>query len=328
MNRRRFLKSTAAAALAAATLPVASRGQEPVAATPTPPVGLSTSPIKDGHVHLWDPAVLDYAWIKRTPIAGPHLPSDLRQAAVGLKLRQAVFIQAECRRDQAMQEVAWVEGLAEGGANWLAGIVAFAPLEDGARVEPMLAELAARPLVKGVRRLIQGEHEAGWALRPGFVAGVRLLARYGLSFDVGARADQLGEVFTLAASCPEVTFVLNHLGQPHIRERRLEPWAADMSRLATLPNVWCKVSGAMTAAGAGWRTADLRPAVEHVLGCFGWDRALFGSDWPTCDLAGSYRRWVDALAEIVAGASADQRQRLFAHNAQRCYRLPANPLAG
>ena len=318
MNRRRFLKTTVAAALAAPNLPLSSHGQDQAAAT---------MPISDSHVHLWDPAVLDYAWIKHTPIAGPHLPSDLQRATAGLKLQQAVFIQAECRPDQAMQEVAWVEGLAEGGKNRLAGIVAFAPLEDGARVEPTLADLAARPLVKGVRRLIQGEREPGFALQSDFVAGVRLLARYGLGFDVGARADQLADVFTLAHVCPEVTFVLNHLGQPRIHDGRLDPWAAEMSRLATLPNVWCKISGAVTLAGAGWQTADLRPVIEHVLGCFGWNRNLFGSDWPTCDLAGSYRRWVEALSEIVAGASEDQRQRLFAGNAQRCYRLAANPPA-
>ena len=329
MNRRRFLGTTiAAAALTTANLPSRLPGQE-AAATPPPPspprAPMLDLPISDGHVHLWDPALLDYAWIKRTPIAGPHLPADLWCAAGGLKLRQAVFIQAECRRDQAAQEVAWVETLAATVEKRLAGIVAFAPLEEGARIEPTLAALAARPLLKGVRRLIQGEHAPGFALRPDFVAGVRLLAKHDLSFDVGARADQLPDVLGLARACPDVSFVLNHLGQPPIRERRLQPWADDLARLAAAPNVWCKVSGAVTLAGAGWQAADLRPAIEHVIDCFGWDRVLFGSDWPTCDLAGNYQRWVAALAEIVSGASDDQRERLFARNAQRCYRLPMNP---
>ncbi len=70
-----------------------------------------------------------------------------------------------------------------------------------------------------------------------------------------------------------------------------------------------------------WTTDDLRPFVEHVIASFGWDRVMFGSDWPVCTLAASYRQWVAALEEIVGSASQTDKNKLFHDNAIRVYRL-------
>jgi predicted TIM-barrel fold metal-dependent hydrolase len=73
--------------------------------------------------------------------------------------------------------------------------------------------------------------------------------------------------------------------------------------------------------GADWSVANLRPYVEHCINSFGWDRVVWGSDWPVCTLFGSLAHWVHASRELVAGCSDDEKARLFSRNAQRIYRL-------
>ncbi|MGA8182162.1 MAG: amidohydrolase family protein, partial [Terriglobia bacterium] len=61
--------------------------------------------------------------------------------------------------------------------------------------------------------------------------------------------------------------------------------------------------------------------VEHVIECFGWDRVMFGSDWPVCTLAAPLRKWVEALKLLTNSAGEENQQKLFYENAARVYRL-------
>ena len=70
-----------------------------------------------------------------------------------------------------------------------------------------------------------------------------------------------------------------------------------------------------------WTAEDLRPFVEHAIASFGWDRVLFGSDWPVCTLSASYQQWVEALQAITQGAGEVNQRKLFHDNGVRLYRL-------
>src|SRR5207249_1035386 len=115
---------------------------------------------------------------------------------------------------------------------------------------------------------------------------------------------------------------LDHCGVPDVRGRALDPWRERMREIASYPNVVGKVSGVVAYADhERWTPADLAPFILHTIDCFGWDRAMFGSDWPVCTQAASLRRWVEALREVIVGASEEQRRKLFHDNAVRVYRL-------
>jgi L-fuconolactonase len=87
--------------------------------------------------------------------------------------------------------------------------------------------------------------------------------------------------------------------------------------------VYCKLSGLTTEAHHdNWRLDDLRPYVDVALEAFGPQRLMFGSDWPVCTLATPYQRWVDTVEALIAGASEDERARLWAGTAIEAYRLP------
>lgn len=277
-------------------------------------------PFVDTHVHFWHPDVLQYDWLASTPdINRPFLPATLAEVA-GDDLQKIVFVQADCRPEQGLREVAWVTGLARSEPR-IQAIVAFAPLELGAACRDYLQALAEYPLVKGVRRLIQSE-AAGFATRPDFVAGVQLLAEFGYSFDICVVHPQLADVLQLVAQCPQVSFVLDHIGKPGIKDRLLEPWREQTKALAAFPNVWCKISGLVTEADwQSWTREDLKPYIDHMIEVFGIDRVMYGSDWPVSTLATSYTGWLDTLAWAAAGLDGEARHKFFYQNGAAFYRL-------
>jgi predicted TIM-barrel fold metal-dependent hydrolase len=119
-----------------------------------------------------------------------------------------------------------------------------------------------------------------------------------------------------------VNFILDHCGVPQVKEKILDPWREHIREISQLPGVACKVSGLVAYADPGrWTLEDLRPYVEHVIECFGWDRVIFGSDWPVCTLSSTYARWVDALSALTRSAGEANQKKLFHDNAICVYRL-------
>lgn len=281
-------------------------------------------PIVDSHLHLWDPGLFPMSWLDGLPTLNrPYSLADYQAASAGLNIEALVYVQVEVDPPDGLLEVQWAAEQAARDPR-IQAIVAYAPLEHGARARRYLAALTAlEPRVKGVRRIIQYEPDLDFCRRPGFVAGVRLLAEFGLSFDLCIDHRHLANTIELVQRCPEVSFILDHIGKPTIRASGLDPWRTQIGQLANLPNVLCKISGLVTEADlARWTPADLAPYVEHVLERFGEDRVVFGGDWPVVTLAAPYRRWVETLDSLTASLPAPARAKLWAGNARRFYRLP------
>jgi L-fuconolactonase len=232
-----------------------------------------------------------------------------------------VFVQCECDPAQNVEEARWVAGLA-GQDPRIQGIVAQASLEKGDAVKKDLEALAEINMVKGIRRLLQSE-SVDFCLQPEFIRGVNLLPGYGLSFDICIYHGHLANILTFVRQCPDVSFILDHIGKPNIKDRVFEPWKSELKTLAGFPNVCCKVSGVVTEADPkGWTPDALKPYIHHVIDCFGMDRVIYGGDWPVVLMASEYTRWVAALDQIVAELSDADRKKLFRDNAIRFYRLP------
>ena len=152
-----------------------------------------------------------------------------------------------------------MEATAEVDAR-LKGAVVALPLERGAAIEPEIAKVATLKTTRGVRRLIQNQADPDFVLRPHFLEALKLLPKYGLSFDICIFHRQLGKTLEMVRRCPEVSFVLDHIAKPGIKDCLVEPWRSEMTELAKLPNVVCKLSGVTTEADhAAWTPAQLRP---------------------------------------------------------------------
>lgn len=281
-------------------------------------------PIVDAHVHLYDPARIDYPWMGDVPsLNTAHPPERFFAAADGVDVERVVFVEVDAADGRELDEARFVAALAEDEPR-IAAIVASLPLERGPdAVGDALEAYASLPGARGVRRLIQNHlDEPGWALADPFVEAVRALATHDLSFDLCLYHPQLRDAIALVERCPDVRFVLDHIGKPGIREGLVEPWRAELAELATAPNVHCKISGVVTEADhATWTHDDVAPYVEHAIDRFGFERVMFGGDWPVLTLAGDYTRWVDVVDRVVAGASEAERRQLYRDNAVAFYRL-------
>ena len=277
--------------------------------------------IVDTHQHLWDKDLFHYAWLEPLPALDRSFRlSDYQQATRELEIEKTVFVECDVDDTQILEEVSHVLGLADQPGSRLAGIVASSrPENDG--FESYLEKIAEHPKVKGLRRILH-THPDELGRSKTFIDNVATLANYGLSFDLCVLARQLPIAIDLVSKCAGVEFVLDHCGVPQVKERGLDPWRKHIREIANYPNVVCKMSGLVAYADpAHWTADDLRPFVDHVLECFGWERVMFGSDWPVCTLASSYKKWVETLLMLTQAAGAANQGKLFRENALRTYRL-------
>jgi L-fuconolactonase len=282
--------------------------------------------IVDAHCHLWDPTKVDYALLKGAtrlaPVAGPHLAGDFDAVARANGVSGAVAVEAASAGADHGHETAWLFAQVSTSAV-VNRVVAYAPVERadlGVWLDKLTSAHGDR--LAGIRRTLETA-PPGFTFSDAFVAGVREVAKRGLPFDLVLLADRLRDATELARRVPEATFILDHLGKPPLERRVQAEWKADIAAIARLPNVVAKVSGLVTEAAAGeWDMSLVQPYIDHAAACFGWERLMFGSDWPICDLAGGYARWLDfAMSASVNAAAAAQ---FFAKTAERIYRFSGN----
>src|SRR5262249_17426225 len=150
--------------------------------------------------------------------------------------------------------------------------------------------------------------------------GITALRESGLVYDVLVRERQLPEVIQFVDRHPNQVFVLDHLAKPLIGLSG--PWSGHIKELAYREHVFCKVSGLVTEADFhSWTEEVLRPYFETVLAAFGAGRLMFGSDWPVCLVATSYRRWVDTVGHWAGPLSAGEKEQIFGCTAIQVYQL-------
>jgi L-fuconolactonase len=284
---------------------------------------MATRPIVDSHVHIWDTDRFPIPWLENIPALNKRIWIDDYFAATGdLDVEGFVYMQVEVAPPYALIEAQTIASLAEVDPRVLA-IVPWAPLEEGEKVRIFLEELVRiSPRIKSIRRIVQGEPDPEFCLQPGFIRGNQILPEYGLTSEICCYYDQLAANVELVRQCPGTEFILNHIAKPNIRGGEFEPWATQMTELASLGNVVCKISGATTEADLhNWKIDDIRPYVEHALTAFGEDKVIFGSDWPVVTQAAAYPRWVEVVEQITADFTDAQKSKLWKDNAVRFYRL-------
>jgi predicted TIM-barrel fold metal-dependent hydrolase len=277
--------------------------------------------IIDTHQHLWDVDLFHYTWLQQLPVLNRSFRmNDYLEATKGLAIEKSVHVEADVDEPLMLDETKYLLRLADRTDNPLEGVVACARPESK-EFKTYLEKIVGHPKLKGVRRVLHTQPD-DLGQSETFFGNVRSLASYGLSFDLCVLARQLPLATRFVSRCPDVTFILDHCGVPQVREKVLDPWRANMREIAQFPNVFCKISGIVAYADPqGWTAEDLRPYIDHAIACFGWDRVMFGSDWPVCTLSASYREWVEALSSITRSAGEANQKKLFHENALRVYRL-------
>jgi L-fuconolactonase len=149
-----------------------------------------------------------------------------------------------------------------------------------------------------------------------------VLGDFDAAFDILIRPTQLKTACRLVAQFPEQVFVLDHIANPPIRDGILEPWADDVSQLASYSNVYCKLSGMVTRADhEKWQKNDFSPYISVVLKAFGPERVMIGSDWPVCTQAAPYQQTMSIVLDAVKKLSPAQRDAVLGNTAAHAYGL-------
>jgi L-fuconolactonase len=274
----------------------------------------------DAHHHVWNLAVRDQPWISGAAMAAIRRSfslDDLRPHAAAAGVGATVLVQTVTVAAETP------ELLALAAADPLvAGVVGWTDLTSPA-VAAELDRLAAGPggeRLVSVRHQVQSEPDPDWLRRPDVIRGLRAVEAAGLCYDLVVLPHQLPAAVYAAGAVPGLTLVLDHAGKPRIGGD-LTSWTAALRDLAALPNTMCKLSGLVTEAPPGASPAAFAEVADVVLGAFGAERVMFGSDWPVCLLASDYV-WVLALARsLTAGLSPAERAAVFGETAARTYRL-------
>jgi L-fuconolactonase len=271
----------------------------------------------DSHVHFWRWAPAELPWIDEAMgvLRRDFLPSELEPLLAARGLEGCIAVQAR----QSLAETRFLLDLADAHAS-IRGVVGWVDLRApdlGARLE----ELALHPRFKGVRHVAQDEPDDSFLTRRDVRRGIAMLESFDLVYDVLVYARQLPAAIELCRSLPNQPFVLDHLGKPPVRANQREPWTRHMRELAFTDNVACKLSGLLTEADPSFTRDDLAYWIDTVLGTFGPDRLLFGSDWPVCLLARDHATVFDLVHDLVDALAPDEHRAIFADNARRVYQL-------
>lgn len=274
--------------------------------------------IIDSHHHYWQYNPVEYDWINDSMkvIRTDFLPEKLEQTIAEAGIDGVISVHAR----QLVEETDWLIGLAHQN-KFMKGVVGWLPLIQN-NIETYLEKYSGEKILKGIRHVVQGEADPEFILRNDFNRGISLLKKYSLVYDILIFERQLPNTIRFVDQHPDQIFVLDHIAKPLIVRNELSPWKVNIQELAKRENVSCKISGMVTEADFNcWTPEQLQPYFDVVLEAFGPDRLLFGSDWPVCLVATSYKNWADLIRETISTFSETEQAKIMGGNAVKIYRL-------
>ncbi|MBG87200.1 MAG: amidohydrolase [Verrucomicrobiales bacterium] len=272
----------------------------------------------DSHQHFWNYDAVDYSWISEelAVLKRNFTPADLKEELGSVGIDCCVAVQAR----QTVEEGRWLCSLADDN-DFIKGVVGWVDLcsEDADR---QMEKLNAHPRFVGVRHVVQDEEDDRFIVGENFMRGISLLEKYELRYDILIFPKQLPATLEFVKQFPDQPFVLDHIAKPLIKDAIIEPWELHIRELARFSNVMCKVSGMVTEADwKGWEVEHFDPFLDVVLDAFGPDRLMYGSDWPVCTLAGSYKQAHSLALRLAEQLSESEQEKFWGGNAAKFYGL-------
>lgn len=265
----------------------------------------------DAHFHIWDLEKQNLPWLATTD--GKITKTFTFEDYLQQWDKVSRLIQEECNTsidflggvyvevdgDNPLQEDEIIYDVWKANPKFLACAMR-------SRVAP---KMRAPLFAKGVREPLHiPQNPAGRCLEPSFIEGLHYMAEHGFVFDSCNRVQELPDFLACAKQVPDLTIVLNHLGNV---EKLDDAYLNVMQEFAELPNVYVKVSGFPTG-DAGWSKEVLTFTKET----FDPSRLIFASNWPVVRLYGCMKEHVKQCLDVF-GNDED----FWYRNTQRAYSL-------
>lgn len=272
----------------------------------------------DAHQHFWqyDPARDSWITDQMAILKRDFYPQDLEFERHATGIDASVVVQT----DQSENETLALLDLAERSKR-IGGVVGWVDLSSP-NVRERLQFFSQYNKLCGFRHIAQSEPDDRFLMQPSFLNGISNLRKFNFTYDILIYPRQLPAAIELVSHFPEQFFVVDHLAKPEIKSNNLGSWLTDIRTIAENPNVYCKLSGLVTEADwQNWKPEDFRPYLDVVFDAFGPERLMFGSDWPVCLLAASYRQVKQIIDEYLESCEEDCKKLIFGDNAIQFYRL-------
>ena len=272
----------------------------------------------DSHHHFWnyDPVAYDWIGAHMARLRNDFTPTELLAETQKVGIDGVVSVQAS----QTLEETDFLNNYAK-QHDFIKGVVGWVPFADS-DVEKHIERFAVESKIIGMRHVVQDEPDDSFILGVAFNEGISHLKNHGLIYDILIYEHQLGPTIEFVDQHPDQVFVLDHIAKPRIGDGLMSPWKEQMLELAKRENIYCKLSGVATEADwSKWTEDQLLPYLEIALEAFGPSRMMFGSDWPVCELAGSYDQVFSALQVCLGPLSEAEKSRIFGASAIEFYGL-------
>ncbi|MEY3177641.1 MAG: hypothetical protein RLZZ348_829 [Actinomycetota bacterium] len=276
----------------------------------------------DSHHHVWDLSVREQGWMvgeALNPIKKNFSINDLRQAITGCGIDKTVVVQTVTNYDETPEllELADTD-------NLVAGVVGFLKIdaEDAISHLDSYQSLRGFKYLVGIRDIAHDYEDVKYLSKPQVIKNVQELGKRGLVYDLLTKTPHMRAAIDLVKACPNTKFVLDHISKPYIAKGDMQPWADQITELASFENVVVKVSGLFTEADwKNWKKEDFWPYLEHITKSFTPNRMMFGSDWPVCLLAATYKQSIDLVEEFISKFSESEKNAFWAGTANKAYGL-------
>ncbi|MFN5423298.1 MAG: amidohydrolase family protein [bacterium] len=272
----------------------------------------------DAHQHFWKYDPVKHSWINdemsviRKDFGPPELHPNLKE----LNIDGTVAVQA----DETETETAYLLKLSA-EHDFIKAVVGWVDLKTEGLEQRLEAYQQATKLV-GFRAIMQGQDDEAYLTNPTFTKNVRQLADHGYTYDLLVFHHQLPSLIRFTDKLPDNKLILDHIAKPDIKSKNIKDWKEQMRILAGHPNIYCKLSGIITEADfKKWSYDDVIPYIETAAEYFGIDRICFGTDWPVCLVAGSYRQVYEIIEKFSSQLDTQDREKIFGINTATFYNL-------
>jgi predicted TIM-barrel fold metal-dependent hydrolase len=285
--------------------------------------GMPEFGVIDCHLHLLNHQMFTYPWVQNHPRLQQNF--DWNQYASETRdvgLLGALFVEVDVSEHQMKKEIEYFGDFAKGCRNSLLGVVgACRPELPGFE---NYVDRVAHPALKGFRRIMHNQYNDLCAISS-FRENIRVLGARGYTFDLCVTQQQLMSANELIVDCPNTIFVLDHFGNPDVllNDAPFGPgwqqWKKSIEMMSKSQNLNCKISGIGFNGSHDEVVKRLRPYFETVITHFGWDRVIWGSDYPVCNLGCGLESWIKISREIVESETICNKQKLFCTNGKSIY---------
>jgi len=272
----------------------------------------------DAHQHFWNHDPIKHFWINddMKVIKRDFSPGDLAPLLKESKFDGTIAVQA----DETMAETTFLLDLARKN-DYIKAVVGWVDLRKEA-VEEDLLMLKSQQKLAGFRCIMQGTEDEAYLKNSVFLKNVSRLTQFDFTYDLLVFHNQMESLVRFTDKLQDNRLILDHIGKPDIKNKQIKQWKEQLRILSFNPNIYCKLSGMLTEADhQRWTYDDIMPYMETAAEYFGVDRLCFGSDWPVCLLAGSFKQVHDVVDRFVEQLNTTEREKIFGTNTAAFYKI-------